>query len=307
MANENKWILGLLGNKINGIDEGGPMSIVLDEGYAEIYRSPGDGNQVAVVERNAQYVRGVVVTQDWLTVLSLLTGTLGTYVYYVRNSGVAAATGYTKHTLTNPVIYAVSIKQSQGSNITVTFSFECRFATAAATISTVHAVLIGQALPAQIDPERNGWRVLSTVHGVNPAINLFHVTAFDFGMALPLARASNDAWKGHGAVDVDLEGGLSPKGSISAQDFDAATAAEKKSQLLLAARGPLIITLTSEGGAANKVVTIAGVVFIEGSSNFSSDRTKYADWTLNYEVSNDLALPLTLAGDNNIITIEDAE
>jgi NAD+--asparagine ADP-ribosyltransferase len=80
----------------------------------------------------------------------------------------------------------------------------------------------------------------------------------------------------------------------------------KSSQLLEAARASLVLTCKQSGGAANKVVTIAGVIFATASTQMSGDMARYAEMTANYRVSNSIALPLTLAGTNKIITIADA-
>jgi hypothetical protein len=294
---------GLFGNIINGVDEGGPMSIALDEGYDELVESGPDGSEVAIVDRESQFVRGTVTTQDWDTVIALLSGTLGTYVFYERKSGVAAATGYIKHTITAPVIWDVSFNWQKGQCGTVTFKFECRFVTAADVISTVHAITDSQAAPSDILPDHGGYRVVTALHG---ALAIYALNSFSFHIGLKLAKACNDGWKGYGSVDAELIGGTTPDGSLSCQDSSVASSKIKSSQLLEAARASLVLTCKQSGGAANKVVTIAGVIFATASTQMSGDMARYAEMTANYRVSNSIALPLTLAGTNKIITIADA-
>ena len=102
------------GTSINGVDAGGKMNARIDEGYETIIRSEPDGLEAPTIDREVQYCRGSVTTQDWIHATDLLTGTVTTYVFYERKSGVAEETGYIKHTITNPKIWRVRLNTVQG-------------------------------------------------------------------------------------------------------------------------------------------------------------------------------------------------
>ena len=97
---------------------------------------------------------------------------------------------------------------------------------------------------------------------------------------------------------------MTVNGSASFQDAEITSSQLKAQQLLLAAAGDLVITVLQSGGATNKVITIANVIFtsLQGSPDVNADYTSYS---ANFEVANDPSIPLTLDGDNKIITIED--
>jgi hypothetical protein len=303
MADEKT--LTLKGSVINGVDQGGEMNATIEEGYDEVSESCPEGVEVSIVDRNAQYVRGSVTTQSVTTAIALLTGTLGTYEFFERKSGFAAATGWIKHVLNNPVIWDIEISMQQGSYWTATFKFECRFATASAVISDVHVITDSQADPTLSDElELGGQRFVTTVLG---ALAIYGMKSFQFHIALTLTKSCAGAAMGYSSVDSELGGaGGKCDGSIVFQDSSIATAKMKAAQLLLAARASLVLTCAMSAGAANKVITVAGVMFTTQSTRMSGDRTKYAETTMNYRVSNSLATPLTIAGANKIITLADA-
>jgi hypothetical protein len=89
MATVNKRVGLPQAVTINGVDAGGAMVARIQEGYDNILRSAPDGLQVPVKDKEAEYVRGEIVTQDWVEAVNLLTGTVGTFVFYERKSGVA--------------------------------------------------------------------------------------------------------------------------------------------------------------------------------------------------------------------------
>jgi hypothetical protein len=107
-------------------------------------------------------------------------------------------------------------------------------------------------------------------------------------------------------VDAEAEGGMDCSGSLSFEDMTITSAKLKAVDLLLAARGPLVLTLKQAGGAVNKVVTIAGVIFTGGPDTMSNSGDGYSSQSLSFTVSNDATTQLTLAGANKIITIADA-
>lgn len=306
MATVNKRVRMPVAAVINGIDAGGLMNCLISAGYDNILESAPDGLQFPTVDREVQFVRGVVVTQDYPVILSILTGTLGTYVFYERKSGVAAATGWIKHTITNPVIHAIKLSQSVRGFVTATFAFECRFASETATIASTWAQADSQAEPTYIDASRGGYRVKSTVFDPDGTpLSIVHVTAFQFSLTLRLIKACNDADLGYTCVDADPEAGIAAAGSLTVQDATITSSSMLALRLLALAAKPLELTLTQSGGATDKVITIANVLFTgtESDSNVANDFTGYP---LPFRINNVAGTPLTLAGANKIITIADA-
>ena len=305
MANVNKRIGSAQASTINGIDAGGMMSASIDEGYDQEFASGPDGLQCPIIDRCTQYCRGSLVSQDWVEMINLLTGTLGTYAFYERKSGVAEATGYVKHTLLNPVVYDAELSLSSGEKAnalaTCSCSFECRAADPANTIANLHVPLDSQAAPTYLPAARGGIRILTTLHG---AVSIYHVTNLSAKITIPIRKASNDGDVAYTAVDADFNG-MSVSGSISFQDAAITSAKLKCQDLLLAARSSLVATIRQAGGAANKILTIAGVIFgsAKASPNANAD---FSEFTVPFKVCNDVTTQLTLAGANKIITIADA-
>ena len=65
-----------------------------------------------------------------------------------------------------------------------------------------------------------------------------------------------------------------------------------------------MITVTQSAGATSKVITIVRTIFATAGAN-SNVQSDYSGYRANFEVTNDPDTPLTLAGANKIITIED--
>jgi len=287
---------------INGVDAGGAMTAVINVGYDNIMYSSPDGLQVPVKDKEAQFVRGTITTQDWIEFVNLLIGTVGTFVFYERKSGVAAATGYVQHTITAPVISRATMNFAKGGYASVSFDFECRAADETQTIADMWALLDSQAAPSYISAARGGWRAVSAVHGADPNdIDIYHVTAFDFTLTLPLVKACNDSDVGYTCVDAELSG-LTAGGSISFQAGEITGAILTCQELIAAAKAALVITIKQSQGAANKVITIANVDFNNVGSN-SDANTPFTGYTAGFDVANDPDVPLTLEGDNKIIAI----
>ena len=290
---------------INGVDAGGAMTAIINAGFDNILRSSPDGLQVPVKDKDVQFVRGTITTQDWVEAINLLTGVVGTYVFYERKSGVAPATGYIKHTITAPVIYSVAISIIQGGYATLTFNFECRPADEAKTIADMWAMTDDQAAPTYVSAARGGFRIETCKH--DPAggseLQVYHLTRFDFTLAMPLVKACNDGDVGYTCVDARLDG-LMAVGSISFRDSTIASAKLMAQQLLLASKASLELYIRQSQAAASKVITIAGVDF-NNIGNSSDVNTPFTEYTSAFDVGNDTGTQLTLEGDNKIITIED--
>ncbi len=300
MAAVNKRLYGPQAQVINGVDAGGAMSILIDEGYENIIRSAPDGLVIEVLDREIQYVRGRIVSQDWTHLIDLMTGVVGTYVFYERKSGVAAATGYVKHALNQPKIWNARMVMSKKGYMHVEADFECMAADETEGILALHVMLDDQAAPSYISAARGGWRVKTTVHA---SLSVYHVTAFDFALTALLLKACNDADIGYTAVDV-REDGMRAAGSLGFEDagIKAVSFELKCQELLLAAAGNLVITVVQSQGAADKVITIARTMFMT-SGGRSDAQQGYSGYTTPFEVGNDPDTPLTLDGVNKIITI----
>jgi hypothetical protein len=299
----NNRTLLLLARTINGIATGGQVSATIAAGYENSIRSAPDGLQVPVIDRDTQFVRGSMVTEDWVHVIDLLTGTVGTDVFYERKSGAAAATGYIKHTLNNPVVYRASLSQSQGQYLRAGCSYECRFDSANTTWTDVWTITDAQAAPTYVAAARGGWRVTEAVF--DPAgtpITIGHILSFNLDIAMQLVKACNDADLGYTAVDALPEAGMIINGTLVTQDHSINASAMLASRLIAAGRKSLRLTVKSSEGATNKVITVAGVIFGALTQNPTGDGRYNAD-TLNFIIGNSTTTPLTLNGDNKLITI----
>lgn len=301
MATVNKRVAIPQAMVINGIDAGGAMSIAIQAGHDNVIQTTPDGLQVPLKDKEVEFIRGSFVTQDWIHAIELLTGTVGTYVFYERKSGVAEATGYIKHTITNPVIHRANLRLNQRGYAALAVSFECRAADEAKGFADMWGQEDSQAAPSYVSAARGGYRVVSAAHG--GSIDIYHATAFDLTLMMQLAKACNDGDVGYTAVDARLDG-LRCSGSLSFEDTEISSPGGqmKSLQLLAASRGNLVLALKQSQGASNKTLTVAGVDFDSIGQN-SSAESPFTGHTVNYEVSNDTALPLTLAGANKILTI----
>jgi len=286
---------------INGVDAGGAMRIYVDEGFEERPESAPDGLEVTVQDKISQYCRGTLETQDWVELINIFSGTLGTYIFYERISGVAELAGYVKHTLTNPVIHAIRLQVRKGQYALITCDFECLAADETKGFADMHTQLDAQAVPTYISAARGGFRVTSATHGGTP-VSFYHVTAFDFAMELDLVKECNDADVGYTCVDARLSG-MTPAGSITFQDQKVTTANLTAQALLAASPGPLVLQLVQRQGATAQVVTIARVDFKNMTRTVQAQKGGFAETVLNYAVNNDPTTPLTVAGVNKIITI----
>ena len=282
---------------INGVDAGGLMAASIQTGYDNILKSPFDGLAVPVRDKLTEFCRGSIVTQDFSEFYNLLIGTVGTYVFYERKSGIAEATGWIKHTITNPVIWQVNLSLNKDGYATVSFNFECKAADETKGIADFWVPLDDQSAPSYISADRGGHRVVTAVHG---AANLYHITGFEFSLAGILTKESNDSDVGYSCVEIDLPYDIS--GSISFQDATIAAAKLKGQTLLTAAAAALVLTVKSSSGGANKTITIANVDFDNLSDNSSPD-SEFTGYQLSFGIANDPDTPLTLAGDNKIIAI----
>ena len=297
MATVNKRVLKIYSNLINGVDNGGATTAKVEAGYDQLLKTPPDGFQFPMVDRVTQFVRGNVASQDWTKVISLLTGTVGTNVFYQRKSGGDDTTGWIKHTLTNPVIHRAMMNLRNRGYGGVNYDFECKAVDPTKTIADMHAILDSQAAPTFAATARS-LEITAAVHG---AVNIHHVMGFDFSIALQLNKASNDGDIGYTAVDAFLDG-MDAGGSLIFQDATIASSAMLNQTLLTAAAANLVLTVKMSQGAAAKTLTIANVIF--GTSEQSPNvEGGYDEFRVPFMIANSSTLPLTLAGTTKVLTI----
>lgn len=283
---------------INGIDAGGLMTANIQKGFDNIMKSSPDGLQIPLRDREVQFCRGTIVTQDWVHAIALLTGAATTCIFYERKRSVAVATGFIKHTITNPVIHRFTLKISKGGYATVSFDFECLAADPTKTIADMHAYLDAQAAPTYIAAARGGYRITSLLHGAQA---IKHVMDLTVSIAMPLVKACNDGDIGYTCVDAELDG-LTVNGSITFQDAAITTTVMLERALVLATRASLVATIVQGQAAVAQLLTIAGVVFDSVSSN-SNAAAEFTEYTANFDVANDITTQLTLADTNKVLTI----
>jgi len=289
--------------KINGIDNGGAMTAEIEMGFDQRLRSSPDGLQVPLQDKYTEYVRGRITTQDWSTAIGILTGTVGTLVFYERNSAVAEATGYTSYTITAPIVHRIGLSLRKDGYATATYEFECLAADETKGIDDMFVPLPAQAAPTYIPAARGGYRVASAVYStLTSAVNIYHVTSFDFTLATRLLKESNDGDVGYTCVEAVLDG-LEANGSLAFQDMEAAGTPVllKAQQLLIAARDQLVLTITQGGGGAAKTLTLLGVDFDHIGGRSNSDG--YTEQTIDFQITNDVTTQLTVAGTNTIIAV----
>jgi hypothetical protein len=304
MATVNKRLKKPQALVINGVDVGGVMTAVIQQGYDNSLSSAPDGLQLPVIDREIEFTRGTVTTQDWVHAIDLLTGTVGTYVFYERKSGVAAATGYVLYTITAPVIHNVSLTLSKGGYMTCTFAFECRAADESKGIADMLTITDTQAAPTDIASARGGYRVTGTTHGTGlDEIVVYHLNAFNFSLAMPVVKACNDSDIGYTCVDAELTG-MAASGSIGFQDGEITTSLLKAQNLLTADPATLVLTVTQGQGATAKTITIANADF-SGFGSQSDASAPFTGFSADFDVANDAGTPLTLEGTNKIIVIAD--
>ncbi len=300
MATTNKRAAIPQAMVINGVDAGGLMQASINEGYENILQSSPDGLTLPVKDREIEYCRGSVATQDWVEFVNLLTGTVGTYAFSQRKSGTVAATGYIDHVITNPVIHRANLRVTKGGYAAVGFDFECKAADETKGFADMHAVTDSQPAPDYVSAARGGYRVTATAHGLT-SIN--HLLEFNFTLMLPLAIACNDSDVGYTTVDA-REDGMAADGYIVFEDMTVSDSNLLSQNLLSADAADLELTITQGQGATAKTVTLANVSFDTVDLNADASAvTGFSTCRANFSLENDPDTPLTISGDNKIITI----
>lgn len=302
MATVNKRVFQPQALTINAIAAGGLTQYTIDAGYDDELQNPVDGAQLAFIDYLTERVRGDFSSEDWVHFIELLTGTVGTSVFYQRKSGAAEATGYIKHALKNPVIYQSVLNLLHRKYGNIAGTYECRAADETEGIADLWEMTDSQTAPTHLSTDR-GLEITALQHGV---VDIYHTTALQLTIILPLFKASHDGDIGYTAVDA-LTTGMRVYGSIKIQDVGITSAQVTAAALIAAARASLVASVKQAQGASAKTLTIAGVKFKNMSVTtnapvYGSEITA-DEYTVNFEVSNNTATPLTLAGANKIVTI----
>ena len=281
---------------INGIAAGGLMSAQIDEGYDDIITAPHDGNNFPTTDRLTQFCRGTITSQDWITMLSVLNGTTGTYVFYEKESGVDTVT---KHTLVNPVIFSAAVSLGHRSHGSCAWSFECKAAddTTGFSVGTTpfHQVDNGAAAPSAITAKGRSLEMTATTHSGN-TIN--HVIGLDFTLAAQLVRASQDGDVGYTAVDK-IYSGTPVSGTITFQESIVSDGDTRPQVLLADDPADLVVAVKQEQGGSNKTLTINDVMFTSLGASYDSG-TGYRTHTMPFIVSPQSGVNFTSA---TVITI----
>ena len=302
MATTNNRTKKVLSPILNGITAGGTIEIALQYGWDQTIESAADGLETPLRDKSGQFLRGTFQSTDWSLIISILTGTLDELVFSVRDSGVDEATGYTEHTIVNPVVHNVSLSIRKDQHATITAAFECRFASEVATLLDVWSQSAGQSKPDTAVPAVGGHRILTTTFtpASGSAINIYHVTDFNFNLALQLSRECNDGDLGYTCVDAFYDG-MTVGGSLGFQDNFLATGTLGQ-RLILANAGVLVLSVKQGQGDAAKTVTINGVDW-GTASHTAANNNNYNPNSLDFGIANDPDAPYTLLTAPKLITI----
>jgi hypothetical protein len=299
MSTTNKRAGQIQACTINGVSAGGIMSIGLQFGFDQVVNSPADGLGVPVYDKQTQFCRGNVRSQDWVHLIELLTGTVGTLICYERKSGAAEASGYIKHTVNNPIVHQMALKLSHRAYADIAATFECKAADETKGFDDMYTQLDAQAAPTYV-PAARGLEMTAVLLGGSLAIS--HVTGLDLMIKLPVGKASSDGDVGYTAVDQIING-MTASGSLRFQDSSISTTILSQ-RLLAAVVGNLVLTVKQSSGATAKTLTIARVDFTNVSDEKNNDvQNPYTEHVANFVINNDPSTPLTLEGANKIITI----
>jgi len=278
---------------INGIDAGGLMSASIQAGFDDVIAAGYDGFSMPEVDRFTQFVRGSVITQDWIEVLNILAGTVSRYTFYERNSGGPT---FRRNELQWPYIHAASINLAHRGRADCSFNFECWFDNTNSDISKIWTTsdLISDSTVSDTIAYSPGLEIETCIHdpGVGDS-DIYHVLGFSMTIAGQLSRASADSDVGYTAVDIGW-GGQPISGTLTIQD------AERHHTLLAAGKADLILVIKMAQGAASKTLTVKDVVFTNLDST-SNSGAGYTGYTLNWVQTSLQATGYGYAADNPFV------
>ena len=273
---------------INGTDPGGLMVASIQAGYDNIITAPSDGYTFPMSDRFTEFVRGSVTSQDWTELILMYLGTIGTYVFYEKESGTQTAPDettatYTLHTLLAPVIHTASLNLAHRGRGTFSFGFECKAADTDDGIAEEWVILAAQAKPAAATAYAPALEITAAVH----TVPFYHVLGLTLNWSGQLTRFSGDGDTGYTAVDT-IWGGVPITGTITVQDSVTMLT------ILANAEADLVLTVKQAQGAAAKTLTIKNVVFTNVSSDSSADGS-YTAYALDFYSNSDATTPLEMA------------
>ena len=288
---------------INGEDAGGLMQARIQQGFDDVIQTPADGLHISLEDKSVEFTRGTIVTQDWTKAIDILTGTVGTYVFYERKSGGDDVDGWIKHTITNLVIHRMGLRFTKGGYCAVTFTFECRASDVSIGLADMYTVEDDQAAPSYISAARGGFRLISAVFDLGgTALDIYHMSSFELVLTMALFKRCDDGDAGYTCVEALLDA-MVCTGSINFDDSSIADSQLKCQQLITRATSTLTLTVAQSQGAANKVLTVQGISFRNLSRDSAATTQKPAGHTLSYGIANNTTTPITLSGTTKLLTI----
>ena len=275
---------------INGVDNGGLMSAAIQFGKDRISRGSGDNQAVDEVNQYINFVRGVITTQDWPDIITLMDAALapvGTYGFYEKESGLATVN---INTITKPVIHQASFSLSNFSPAQITYAFECRATLVDDTIADMWTRLAAQDAPAAVLTTNRGDQITACVHGASDnETTVAHVTGLTFDISGNLIKGEpGDGDAAYMAVDVAYPYTIG--GTLTMQELT--TAMSLAEQTVSADGYDLVLTINQMSAAAAKTLTIKNVLFTNNSGNLGQS---YAGYTMNWVCNSPSTIPLTLA------------
>lgn len=290
MTTTNKRTHKIFNIMVNGVAVGGTTMLSLTKSYAQNLTTPADGLQLPLRDRFVQQCSGSLTTHDWSLYSSLLTGAVGTLTGYERNSGVAEATGYTKHTVTNPIFNRFALNFKKNQYATLAADFQCKAADDTKGFLDAHTAQSGQEKPDHQAAGYGGFKLKSLSHGGSASLK--HVQSLTLDIAIPLLTASDDGDIGYTLVEQDLSN-IMPTGSVTVQDTQIGTSNLVADDFLEADADDLELTVAQGSGGSDKVLTISGVQFSGDTINWSNNG--FNSVTLPFYISNDPDDVITLA------------
>ncbi len=270
-------------SSIVGIDAGGLMTANIQAGYDDILTSPADGNAVPDTDRATKFIRGTMVTQDWVEMQNIIAGVGDEIIFFEKES---TKNTYTRNTLTGVHVHNATLNLAHRGYGTMSIAFECQFDVGDKFIDVwARDTAVAAAALPDLTAAR-GTEITDAVHSVA----MPHILGLTLNMAGQLATASHDGDEGITAVDVLYEG-TPITGTLTVQDSETVLIRLDDTSLVT----PLVLTIKQSAGAAVKTITIANCVFT-GLGNSSAAGANYTSYAMDFYVHGDtIGTPLTIA------------
>lgn len=276
----NKRTFEAQGLIVNGVSIGGLATIGTTEQYREIVESAADQvGYVEYVDRAGLSADLNIVCKDVKKANAALAAAVGNTTFSGRESGSAL---FTHHIIAGTVLTGMDMSFTKNADGQLTLLGALRFPAGAADLADLITVNSGDATPPALTHPTHLYRPNTAVFtpdgGV--AIAALHVQGVNLSLRAAVIRDSGDGDATEEAVDVVGFGPLNVSMTFRDALEDAATAENKKSEILNAARGVLTVALAGRGGAANETLTVNNLLPVgSGQTNKHPD---YTDHTLNF-------------------------